>query len=89
MPSLVYVGLWPASLFVFVIQCAFVWSLSAVAGLRNHVTIVTLWPLFAGFVAVIWIPYYVYGRLTNRIEADDFERFAGAVAAGERWAADR
>lgn len=52
-------------------------------------TIVTLWPLFAGFVAVIWIPCYVYGRLTNRIEADDFERFAGAVAAGERWASDR
>lgn len=75
------------SLFAFVIQSAFVWSLSAVAGLRNHVTIVTLWPLFAGFVAVIWIPCYVYGRLTNRIEADDFERFAGAVADGERRAA--
>ncbi len=72
------------SLFAFVAQFAVVWSLPAALGLRNQVTLLTLWPLAAGFVAVVWVSSYAYGRLTNRVQADDFRQFTGAAAAFER-----
>jgi uncharacterized membrane protein len=73
------------SLFAFVVQFAIVWSLPAVLGWRNRVTLVTLWPMFAASVATVWAASYAYGRLTNRIASDDLETFsATAVEEGPR-----
>ena len=64
------------SLFAFVIQFTIVWSMSALLGLRNSLTLVTLWPMFAFYVTLIWSFCYVYGRLSDRVRPGELDVLA-------------
>jgi uncharacterized membrane protein len=61
------------SLFAFVVQFTIVWSLSAILGLRSSLTLVTIWPMFLFYVALIWSLCYAYGRLSDRVHRGEID----------------
>ncbi len=61
------------SLFAFVIQFTIVWSLSAILGLRSSLSLVTLWPMFLLYVALIWSFCYAYGRWSERVRPGELD----------------
>jgi len=64
-----------SSLFAFVTQFIVVWSLPALFGLKGALTMTTIWPAFALFVAAVGGMSYAYGRLSNRVRPGEYARF--------------
>jgi len=65
------------SLFTFVTQFVVVWTIPALLGLKGTLGHVGYAALLAIGLLLIWTSAYVYGRLRNRITANDYQTLLG------------